>query len=195
MRIIALLFCCFLALAHLSGQNTPLEERSGALPTYLPDNWQNFTSIHGQFKVRIPGKFKEKVDTFETKIGQLVYHTFFYQDQSEGAENFVYMISYVDYPAEAVHSDSTEFLEEFFQATIDEATFSIDGELAYSNPIEEQGYPGFLWRINYRQNKGVVKTKALLKANRYYAIQAVTIKDLALDLAIDRFLDSFRILE
>lgn len=195
MRIIALLFCSFLALNQVNAQGTPASTTNKPPITSNTENWKDFTSIHGQFKVRVPGEFKEKADTFDTDIGNLVYHTFFYQDQSEGAENFVYMISYVDYPVGAVHSDSTELLEEFFKATIDQATFSIAGDLAYSNPIEEQGYPGFLWRINYRQNTGIIKTKALLKNNRYYAIQAVSTKELGLNPTIDRFLDSFQILE
>ncbi len=190
MRIIAVLFCSFMALISVGAQSTPT-----TTVISNTENWKDFTSIHGQFKVRVPGEFKEKADTFDTDIGNLIYHTFFYQDQSEEAENFIYMISYVDYPVEAVHSDSTDLLEEFFKATIDQATFSIAGDLAYSNPIEEQGYPGFLWRINYRQNTGIIKTKALLKDNRYYAIQAVSTKELALNPTIDRFLDSFKILK
>lgn len=195
MRIIVLLFCCFVVLNNTCGQSTPIKNPNTVANTPTTENWKDFTSVHGLFKVRVPGEFKEKADTFDTAIGSLVYHTFFYQDQSEGAENFVYMISYVDYPVGAVHSDSTDLIEEFFKATIDQATFSIAGDLAYSNPIEEQGYPGFLWRINYRQNKSVIKTKALLKKNRYYAIQAVTTKELALNPTIDRFLDSFQLLD
>ena len=194
MRHLVLLFSCSLALNIAFSQGIPTTTKTAPVIAST-EHWEDFTSMPGQFKVRVPGPFKEKADIFQTDIGILVYHTFFYQDQSEGAENFIYMISYVDYPSGAVHSDSTDLIDEFFQATIDQATFSIAGDLAYSNPIKEQGYPGFLWRINYRQNTSVIKTKAFLKDNRYYAIQAVTAKDLALNPTIDRFMDSFKLLE
>jgi len=104
------------------------------------------------------------------------------------------MVSYVDYPSTAVHSDSTELISEFFEVTMDQAAFSIAGEVIYNNPIKVEGYPGYIWRINYKEDTGVIKTKAVLANNRYYSIQAVTVKELALNAAIDRFLDSFQLL-
>lgn len=158
-------------------------------------DWENFTSVDGLFKVQTPGPMSHKADTVATKIGSLVYHTYYYQEEvEEGADNFIYMVSFVDYPSTAVHSDSTNLLKDFFAATLDQAAFSIAGKVIYSNPITMKGYPGFIWRINYNQDKGVIKTKAVLVQNRYYSIQAVTIKELALNSAVDRFLDSFRLL-
>ena len=159
------------------------------------DSWENFTSVDGLFKVRTPGEMQHKADTISTKIGKLVYHTYFYQEAlAEGADNFIYMVSYVDYPSTAVHSDSTDLIPEFFEATMDQATFSIAGDIIYDNSISVDGYPGHIWRINYNNGQGVIKTKALLANNRYYSIQAVTIKDLALNSTLDRFLDSFQLL-
>lgn len=157
--------------------------------------WKDYTSIEGMFKVQVPGTMFHKSDTVETKIGPLIYHTHFCQEKlEEGAENFIYMVSYVDYPATAVHSDSTELIPDFFEATMDQAAFSIAGDLVYDNPITVQSFPGYIWRINYNQDTGVIKTKAILVNNRYYAIQAVTIKELALNPAVDQFLDSFKII-
>lgn len=159
------------------------------------DSWENFTSVDGLFKVRTPGAMQHKADTVSTKIGDLVYHTYFYQkDLEEDADNFIYMVSYVDYPSTAVHSDSTDLVPEFFEATMDQAAFSIAGDIIYNNPISKDGYPGYIWRINYNGGQGVIKTKALLANNRYYSIQAVTIKEMALNSAVDRFLDSFQLI-
>ena len=159
------------------------------------DSWPYYTSMSGQFKIKVPGQMKEKVDTVQTELGQLVYHTYFYQnDGSDGSDNFVYMVSFVDYPEHSVHSDSTALLQEFFTATMDEAEFSINGELIYRKAIEEDGYPGYLWRINYRENSAMIKTKAFVRERRYYSIQAVTLKELGMNRQIDRFLDSFQLL-
>lgn len=177
-----------LLLSALLGGNNPLKAQSN-------DNWENFTSVDGLFKVRTPGAMQHKADTVSTKIGSLVYHTYFYQEKLEkGADNFIYMVSFVDYPSTAVHSDSTKLIDEFFAATMDQAAFSIAGDIVYHNPLTIEGYPGYIWRINYNNSTGVIKTKAVLANNRYYSIQAVTIKELALNSAIDRFLDSFQLL-
>ncbi|HKK75219.1 MAG TPA: hypothetical protein VJ953_09115 [Saprospiraceae bacterium] len=177
-----------LLLTLLFGLNLSLQAQSD-------DHWENFTSVNGLFKVRTPGPMKHKADTVSTRIGTLVYHTYFYQEElEEGADNFIYMVSYVDYPSTAVHSDSTELISEFFEVTMDQAAFSIAGEVIYNNPIKVEGYPGYIWRINYKEDTGVIKTKAVLANNRYYSIQAVTVKELALNAAIDRFLDSFQLL-
>ncbi len=179
MRQLLLISTIFWTFSGIKAQNTD----------FVP-----FTSVDGLFRVEVPGEMLYKSDTITTALGPLVYHTYFYQHEEAGAENFIYMVSYVDYPINTVHSDSTQLLPEFFDATIDQAAFSINGEVIYKNAIEDNGYPGYLWRINYQQGEGVVKTKALVKENRYYAIQAVTVRPLALNPTIDQFLDSFTLL-
>lgn len=156
-------------------------------------SWQVFSPIEGRFKVNSPGKMDHQADTIDTKIGPLVYHTYFCAIGQEKVPDFVYMVSFVDYPPATVHSDSTALLTDFFAATMDQAAFSIAGEVIYQQAIRVAGFPGYLWRINYHDD-GVIKTKALLAENRYYAIQAVTHKAQALSSDVDRFLDSFQIL-
>lgn len=187
----------FLILAFL-GCTSVFAQQMDSIPPELQRQWDRkwttYTSVDGAFRVRVPGQMQEKADTVSTRIGDLVYHTCFYQDQTQYAENFLYMVSYVDYPPGTVHADSTDLLEEFFQATIDEASFSIDGEVLYQSPIELDGHPGRIWRIDYRNRQGVIKNKAFLRENRFYSVQVLTYKELSLNMSMDRFLDSFQLL-
>jgi hypothetical protein len=104
------------------------------------------------------------------------------------------MITFCDYPPGSIHSDSTELLKDFFDASIDQATSSVHGELAYQNDVTLKGYPGKLWRINYLRGQALIKTRAFMVENRFYTIQTVTVKDMAINAASDRFFDSFIIL-
>ena len=122
-----------------------------------------------------------KTDTIETTIGEVPYHTYFLQAPQPEKSNVLYMVSYCDYPINAMHSDSAELIQEFFESTMDAAAFSIAGNLVYSDNIELNGYPGKFWRIDYLQGQAVIKTKAFIVENRYYNIQTVMLRKLSLN--------------
>ncbi len=155
--------------------------------------WTTLDFIDGGFQVASPGPLTEKIDTVAAPVGELVYHTYFYTPPTDTADNVVYMASYVDYPAEALHSDSTELLEEFFAVTIDAATESVRGELLFATEFALKGYPGRYWRIDYLNGRASVRTRAFVVKNRYYAIQTISRSELGINPSTDRFLDSFRL--
>ncbi|RMG78204.1 MAG: hypothetical protein D6714_18500, partial [Bacteroidetes bacterium] len=135
-----------------------------------PD-WQTFESYEGRFRVLAPGAMTEKIDSIQTDVGTLAYHVFFHQSDNKDADNLFYMVSYCDYPAGSVHSDSTELLAPFFEATLESAAASVDGKLIYADDIRYDDYPGKFWRIDYLDGQAIIKTKAFLVKNRYYSLQ------------------------
>lgn len=159
-------------------------------------SWQETSSYEGRFRVLAPGPMLQKVDSIETPVGKLAYHVFFQEPEAkDSADNLIYMVSYCDYPAFTLHSDSTELLEEFFETTIESAVESVGGELAYSSERPYREYPGRIWRIDYLEGQAVIKTRALVAGNRYYALQTATLRSRSLNTASERFMDSFRLLE
>lgn len=159
--------------------------------TQLP--LQLFTSYEGAFSIKTPAVFQEKTDTIDTALGNIIYHTFYCVATNSNADNQVYMVNYCDYPAGAFPQDSTDLIKAFFEATVEEAASSVRGDIVYASDISIQGYPGKIWRINYLNEKAVIKTKACLVGNRYYAVQVATQKEKSLNNLADRFLDSFYI--
>ena len=156
-------------------------------------NWQQFESYEGKFRVLTPGSMTEKVDSSHTDLGDLAYHVFYYQSEKRDADNLFYMVSYCDYPTNSIHSDSTEVLEEFFQATIETAAQSVDGKVIYSTDIDYNDYPGKFWRIEYLKGDVIIKTKAFIIGTRYYSLQTIMFKNKSLNPSSDKFFDSFRI--
>ena len=158
--------------------------------------WEEMVSYDGRFRVLTPGSMTEKVDTLATGIGQIEYHTFFYQPPDEAADgNWLYAVSYCDYPMATVHSDSIDLLDEFFASTIDEAVAVLDGALSYSSELELQGYPGRFWRIDYSEGGQIVKNKAVLVRNRLYTLQVFSLQGREINEEAGKFLDSFQLLE
>lgn len=188
----------FLIFIHLSANEldtipTPFSLKIDLAPE--AKKWRDFNSYDGKFSVLVPGEFTEKVDSMETTIGKMAYHTFFHQTQESNADNVLYMLSYVDYPAGAIHADSSELLQDFFAETVDAAVKAVKGELLYANDWKYKDYPGKVWRIDYLEGKAVIKTKAFVMNNRYYSLQTIAKKEYSMNFSADKFLDSFKLIE
>lgn len=127
-------------------------------------------------------------------MGQVTYHTFYHQPEKDPQGNQWFSVSYCDYPDGTVHSDSTELLEEFFEETIRESAFSVDGEVRYVETIDYNTLPGRFWRVDYLDGQVVIKSRAYLVANRFYVIQVVMLKDKSANPDALKFLDGFKLI-
>lgn len=164
-------------------------------PEIRPD-WSKFKSEKGKFVISVPGELREKTDSSNTPLGHLVMHTFYFQPSANsGHSNFIYMVQYCDYPEGALDANDDTFVSDFFESTRNEAAFSINGKVIYFSPIKLNTLPGQFWRIHYKNDTAVIKTKAYLMKNRYFAIQTITFKALASNIDTDKFFDSFQIFE
>ncbi len=157
--------------------------------------WQEFESQKGGFRILVPGQMEHKQQLVEAAIGELTYIQFWHQPTSEDPDNFLYSVSYVDYPEHSIHSDSTDFIDDFFHFTIDTSVKKVGGELRYVDDIQIGEYPGRLWRVDYNKGHGTIKTKVYLVGRRLYQLQVVMHRDKSLNTLQDRFFDSFTLLE
>ena len=158
------------------------------------EEWKEFKSVEGAFRVMAPGEITEKNDTVPTALGELIYHTLFNQTPGIPEGNLIYMVSYCDYPEGAVSSDSTDLLRDFFDATVAAAANSVAGEVVYQAKDEVQGFPGRRWRIDYMGGKSVIRTLAFVAGSRYYAIQTVAHLQRNTNVDTERFFKSFQLL-
>ncbi|MFZ4560855.1 MAG: hypothetical protein ACOYOD_11725 [Saprospiraceae bacterium] len=174
------------------GISPALSAQDPAPSAQLPQSsaWAPFTSVEGRFEVLTPAPMRARADSAQTPIGTLVYHTFICR---EGLD-MTYLVSYCDYPAGSVHSDSLDLLREFFTATLEQALSGVEGgELVYAEDISILGFPGKSWRINAPAKRSVLRTRAFVAANRFYSLQTVMSKGQSLNPNSQRFMESFRI--
>ena len=156
--------------------------------------WEKIESLEGNFRLQMPGAATTKVDSITTAMGKVAYHVYFFQEPDNTADNLFYMLSYADYPDSTFHPDSTELLHEFWTTTADAAADAVDGELIYQTPENWFEHPGYRWRIQYLEDRAVVKTHAFLVEDRYYALQTISLRERTINPSTDRFFNSFRLL-
>ncbi len=190
--ILLILGCTCLAKANDTLPEPALEQFQ---LTPVDEQWQELISYEGRFRLLVPGPVQLKVDSITTEIGKLAYHTFLYQPEDQKADNLLYLISYCDYPSNSVHSDSTDLLEEFFDATIETAVSSVQGVLLYDDELFIKKFPGRIWRIDYLEGKAVIKNRAFLVNDRFYSLRTIALKQKSLNPTSDQFFESFHLLE
>ena len=157
-------------------------------------DWIKVENIPGQFVIMSPGEMAENLDTIQTEVGNLVYHSSYYRDMSVDADNYLYLVSYVDYPEGTMSMDSMDLIQAFFDTTISAAVSSVDGELRYQDDILLNGFQGKFWRVDYKEGSKIIKTKAYLIGDRFYSIQTFCFKENFMNKASDQFMDSFRLM-
>ena len=158
------------------------------------EQWQNYKDSSGNFSILFPkGDILLKTDTIHAPIGVLEYRNYVFNNKEEKGIS-VYMVSHVAYPEETIHHDSTELLEDFFLETMDAAAESVYGEVVYKESSEINGYPGYVWRIHYNDEKAVIQTRAFVVDNHYYSLQIVTKRAYSLSPEAEKFFNSFRFL-
>lgn len=180
MRKLILFICLFLGVSSLYAQEA---------------EWEEFRSYEGRFRVLFPGEPIFNVDTIETPLGNLAYHTYYYQPKDSTSDNLLYLLSYCDYPENIFHADSSDLIEAFFETTVEAATEALYGELIYSTDRDYLDHPGKFWRIDYLDGQAVMKTRAFLIGQRFYSLQAASYKGKSLNPSTDRFIDSIYIVE
>jgi hypothetical protein len=155
-------------------------------------SWIRFKPDGQPFEVYVPGEMKNGEKKILTKVGELHPITWLYQAKADES-NYLYSVSYVDYPEGTFHSDSTELIQELFKVSIETHISDLNGKLIYESESPYLSYPGILYRASYNNNKAVVKSRMILSGDRFYALQVYTLSEKSLNPDMDKFLDSFKI--
>lgn len=155
--------------------------------------WREYESFEGKFRVIVPeGEMTEKISKIKTAIGELPYHTFLNRPKEKSTDNMYYLVNYCDYPKGSFHPDSTDLINEFLTTTIESSAKSIGGNVTYSGDIEQRGSKGKIWRVQYNNDKALIKSKCYLVGDRFYMIQTMMLREKAVNPSADKFLDSFQ---
>jgi len=101
---------------------------------FQPADWETYISKEGKFSIHVPGSLTEQLDTAQTAIGPVICHNLFYHHKTDTTQS-LYTVSYCDYPAATLHSDSTELVEDYFASTVEAMQNSLGGELLSGSPV------------------------------------------------------------
>ncbi len=152
--------------------------------------WKKFSPADQPFEVSVTGDMKNGEKKILTEVGDLHPITWMYQGAKDDP-NFIYSVSYVDYPEGTFHQDSTDLVNELFDVSIESNIKSLGGTLVYKSESAYSQYPGVIYRASYNDNKAVIKSRMILVKDRFYALQVYTLSEKSLNGGMDKFLNSF----
>lgn len=158
-------------------------------------NWTVFTSENGGFTIMTPAPLDLAVQSIPTHVGDIQLYTYTHKVVDSTAQVFQYSVTYYEYPEILIPSDSTEMVTQFFDETLSAIAERIDGHIVYSEPVPFRDYPAMLTRISYQDDKFALKNKLVLANNRFYLIEVFSTSDKVVDNDINKFIDSFKLIE
>lgn len=155
--------------------------------------WQ-WQKIDGEsISVLTPGSFKQKEVDMDTDIGQLKRYTYFIQDSLSESGNYLYTLSYYDYPEGSFHIDSTELKALFLDMNVQGSIEALNGELLYEGELEIWGFPAKIWRVSIQDGLASVKNQIILADDRVITMQVFTSKEHVKNDQIDLYLKSIKV--
>jgi hypothetical protein len=140
----------------------------------------------GNCSVYAADTFHHRLDSFQTPVGNLIYHTYYLSDSG-----LYFQLAFVDYPEETIHSDSLELLNSFFDEYILAQVERLKGTKRYESIIQQFEFPGRYWKIDFGADQ-FVRTKSFVAGRRLYTLQVTGLRKKDNDKKIQRFFDSFR---
>ncbi|MBL0099546.1 MAG: hypothetical protein IPP49_05395 [Saprospiraceae bacterium] len=139
----------------------------------------------------VPGEKRNGEKKVLTDLG--ASHTVTWLQQSkEGEPNYLYLVSYVDYPEGTFSRDSTDLISELFAVSVETQVKDLGGEIVYQSDSPYGMYPGIIYRATYNKNDAVIKSRMILMNDRLYILQVYTISSKSLNPEMNRFLESFK---
>lgn len=160
----------------------------------LTQEWQRYHAPDGSFRIDLPGAFVHNLESHITDLGDFEVNSFIYKAKDDDL-NFLYLVNYFDYPENTFPQDSFAYINELLSQSVEQSAEDLNGKLIYSADIEQNYFPAKISRIEYAEQQAVVKSKMVLASNRFYSVQVYSTIEKSLNDDIDRFLDSFEILD
>ncbi|MFZ1677145.1 MAG: hypothetical protein WBP41_08565 [Saprospiraceae bacterium] len=152
-------------------------------------------SIHPEAHFKILAPFELSLSTKElpTSNDPIVYHQYNGGSVSDSAMSIALVIDHYQLP---VTSDSADYLyhRELFENAVDQLLTSVKGELIYVDYNSEWDRDICIWKAAYLNGKGVIRGHLIISGNQYYGLQAFGLVNNNPDATMNKFLDSFKII-
>ncbi|HEY3385515.1 MAG TPA: hypothetical protein VGK46_03330 [Saprospiraceae bacterium] len=150
-------------------------------------------SVHPEagFKILTPIPLIYDVKAVPTDVDVIQFHQYHAGSLSTGPDSMAFVIDHFIVPAQDATMDE-EYLNAFFENTLDEMLVAIDGTLVYMDILHQPGREVCIWKGSYNEGKGVIRGNILLYGDRYYGLQVFGFASKKQDELMTRFLNSFK---
>ena len=143
------------------------------------------------FKVLTPVPLVYDVKTVPTDAEVIQFHQYHGGSLATAPDSLAFVIDHFILPGTEPAMDE-EYLNDFFENTIDEMLVAINGTLVYMDIIHQPGREVCIWKGSYDQGKGVIRGNILLYGDHYYGLQVFALERKKQDELMTKFLNSFK---
>jgi len=152
-------------------------------------------SIHPEahFKVLTPYALSLSTRELPTPSDPIIYHQYNGGSVTDSVLALAFVIDQFQLP---FPPDSSDYLynKELFENTIDELLASVEGELIYMDFSGESDRDICIWKAGYLKGKGVIRGNLIIAGNQYYGLQVFGLAKDNPDALMNKFLNSFKII-
>jgi hypothetical protein len=156
--------------------------------------WIKFKPIENDFEVELPDIPETRDKDLHTDLG--VLKTISYNvKKDKKSNNFLYSLNLVIYPDDTFHEDSLEYNNLVMQNTIEEMSRLLKCPIVYMAQTQVNQKHAFTYRLMDEKSGQVVKGIVVRNFDVIYSLGVFTLKDRSLNSEIDRFIDSFKLID
>ncbi len=157
------------------------------------DAWSVYKSPENDFEVNMPGLPSIKNKDLHVEIGTLK-HTSYNLKMDPKDKNFLYSIHKVTYPESTFNNDSIELNYIILTESIKSMSELLKCKIVYVNNDVYEGNLCNKFRLTDDLSGQVVKGVTIMNNDRIYTLMSYTMLDRSLNDDIDKFLNSFHLI-
>lgn len=154
--------------------------------------WKWFTPKGEKFEVIAPREMRSGEKNISTDIGVVHPVTWLCEGIKE-EPNYLYMLSYVDYPAGMIHTDSVDLMRTMLNESMQAHLEDMKASLVYEGTLDYGTYPGIVYRATLNDGLIAIKCRMMIIGNRFYTLQVYCNAIWNMNNEMDRYLMSFRL--
>ena len=155
-------------------------------------------SIHPEsnFKVLAPFELKHSMREMPTTYDPIVYHQYNGGSVTDSLLGLALIIDHYTLPefTEAEDAEEDQYHHELFENTVDQILSAIDGELIYMDFSDLSHRDVCIWKASYLDGKGIIRGNLIITGDQYYGLQAFGLTKNNPDDLMNKFLDSFKMI-
>lgn len=155
--------------------------------------WSWRSLDHGQIRFLAPGSSEYQEKSISTIMGEITQHHFFYRDTADASGNYLYHVSYYDYPDGTFPEDSLELRDLFLDLILEGSVHDLNGELQYDGTVMVKGHQARIWKIAIRGGEAMVRNQVIMEGDRILTMQVFTHAQEDKNADIEKFLESIRL--
>ena len=165
---------------------------------FLATSFMGFTqaewtwSIHPEsnFKVLTPFELKHSSTEMPTAYDPIIYHQYNGGSVTDSLLGLALIVDHYTLPEVA----DSAYQRELFENTIDQILSTIDGDLIYMDYSDLSHRDVCIWKASYLDGKGIIRGNLIIAGDQYYGLQAFGLTKNNPDDLMNKFLDSFKMI-